>query len=104
MPASLLRGGARAARPARFIFLAQPEDQKTVTIIAFDGRVIDRVGKLDRFLNPAVSDFELVMRDSFAAGSGATRSANAQHAVVERDLNVPGTYPRQIDFHDPAIV
>src|SRR6266404_1610787 len=43
---SLSTGGARLAFPARFLLLLpQPQDQKAVMIIAFDGCVLDRAGE-----------------------------------------------------------
>src|SRR5947209_6830472 len=66
--------------------------------------MIDRAGKLNHFFKPAVSNLELVMRDAFATGAVATRSADAQHPAIERDLNVLGANPGQINFHDPALV
>src|SRR6266404_1378706 len=72
-------------------------------IVAFDGRVFDRAGKLDHLFEPAVGNIELIMGDPFAANTIAARSAEAQKPAVERHLDVSWLNPRQIDFHDPAI-
>src|SRR6267154_1147079 len=84
-------------------FLNQAKDQKAVMIIAFDRRLLDRAGKLDHFFKSAVSDLELIMRDPFAAGAVATRTADAEHRTIERDLNIPWLNSGQVDLHDPAI-
>src|SRR5437867_9078368 len=44
------------------------------------------------------------MRDSFAASTIATRSADAQRLAVEGELDITGANTGQINFHDPAIV
>src|SRR6266446_285574 len=84
-------------------FLMQPQDQETVMIIARDRSVLDRTGKLNHLFKAAVSNFELIMRHSLAADAVASRATNAQHACVNRDLDVLRSNAREVNFNDPTV-
>src|SRR5205814_6741370 len=60
------------------LFLAQPHNQQAVTIITFDCGMFDRARKLNHLFKSTISNFQLVMRHAFAAGSVAARPADAQ--------------------------
>src|SRR5713226_6606235 len=102
---SFPRGARPTARLFRALFLfAELQDQETIVIVARDGRMFDRAGKLDDFFEPAVSDFKLIVRNAFTADAVAAQSADAQKRAVDRDLDVSGLDAGEIDFHDPAVV
>src|SRR2546423_5532030 len=65
--------------------------------------MFDRAGKLNHLFKSTVSNFQLVMRHTFAAGSVAARPADAQHVIIERHFHVGRFNTGQIDFNDPAI-
>src|SRR2546428_5121518 len=65
--------------------------------------MFDRAGKLNHLFKSAVSNFKLVVRHTFAAGSVAARPADAQHVIIERDVHVGRFDAGQIDLDDPAI-
>src|SRR5438105_15789758 len=66
--------------------------------------MLDRTRKLDHFFKAAVSDFQLIMRYAFTASSVSARSAQAQHATVDSNVNIARLNPRQIDFDDPPVL
>src|SRR5229473_1817702 len=103
---SSFSGGARPA--ASFVralfFFAQLQNQQTVAIVARDGRMFDRAGKLDDFFEPAVGDFELIVRHAFATNTVAAQTADAQERAVDLDLDLSGLNAREIDFHNPAVM
>src|SRR6266403_4481602 len=66
--------------------------------------MFDRAGKLNHLFKSAVSNFKLVMRYTFAAGSITARPANPQHVIIEGDFYVTGFDTGQIDFDDPALL
>src|SRR6266849_7063575 len=102
---SFTRSARPSARLFRALFLfAELQNQQTIVIVAGDGRVFDRAGKLDDFFEPAVSDFKLIVRNTLTADAVAAQSADAQKRAVDRDLDVSGLDAGEIDFHDPAIV
>jgi len=81
----------------------QPQNEQAVMIIAGDRRVLNRTRKLNHLFKPAVSNLELVMRNSFATYAVASQATDAQQAAVDRDLDILGPDARQINLHDPAI-
>src|ERR1700687_4916341 len=98
--------GARpSARLFRALFLfAELQNQQTIVIVAGDGRVFDRAGKLNDFFEPAVSDFKLIVRNAFTADAVAAQTADAQKRAVYGALDVSGLDAGEIDFHDPAVI
>src|ERR1700687_450981 len=83
--------------------LMQPQDQKTIMIIAGDRSVLDGTRKLNHLFKATISNFELIVRDSLAADAVAARATNAQHAPVNRDLDVLRSNAREVNFHDPTV-
>src|SRR2546423_10962222 len=65
--------------------------------------MFDRAGKLNHLFKSTVSNFQLVMRHTFPAGSVAARPADAQHVIIERHFHIGRFNTGQIDFNDPAI-
>src|SRR5438105_14564710 len=66
--------------------------------------MLDRTRKLDHFFKAAVSDFQLIMRHAFTTSSVSARSAQTQHATVDRNVDVGRFNSRQIDFDDPPVL
>src|SRR5574341_2647362 len=63
---SLAGGTALQFFAALFVF-TKTQKQQSVAVVTFDLRVLDIAGKLNDFLEAAVGDFQLVMRDPFTA-------------------------------------
>src|SRR5229473_6033255 len=99
----------RSARPSarlfRALFLfAELQNQQTIVIVAGDGRVFDRAGKLDDFFEPAVSDFKLIVRNTLTADAVSAQAADAQKRAVDGDFDISGLDAGEIDFHDPTVM
>src|SRR6266513_1528390 len=102
---SFTRGLRPSARLFRALFLfAELQNQQTIVIVARDGCMFDRAGKLNNFFEPAVSDFKLIVRNALAADAVAAQAADTQERAVDHDLDISGLDAGEIDFHDPAVV
>src|SRR5882724_9052036 len=85
------------------LFFAQPHNQQAVTIITFDCGMFDRARELNHFFKSAISNFQLVMRHAFAAGSIAARPADTQDIRFESDFYIGRFDSGEIDFDNPTI-
>src|SRR6266705_3030994 len=98
---SFTRGARPAASLFRALFLfAELQNQQTIVIVARDGRMFDRAGKLNDFFEPAVSDFKLIVRNALAADAVAAQAADTQHGAVDGDFDISGLDAGEIDCHD----
>src|SRR5205085_933647 len=85
------------------LFFTQSERQQPVAVITLNLDMFDRARKLNHFFETAVSDFKLIVRNAFSAGTVTARSAHSQNIAIDGDFDVAWFDARQIDFHDPAI-
>src|SRR5436305_2903434 len=85
------------------LFFTQTERQEPVAVITLNLDMFNRARKLNHLFETAVSDFKLIVRNAFTAGTVAARSADSQNIAIDGDFDVAGFDARQIDFHDPAI-
>src|SRR5438094_516080 len=85
------------------LFFTQTERQEPVAVITLNLDMFDRARKLNHLFETAVSDFKLIVRNAFTAGTVAARSAHSQNIAIDGDFDVAGFDACQIDLHDPAI-
>src|SRR5436190_7847454 len=64
--------------------------------------MFDRPGEPNHLFKTAVSNFQLIVRDAFAAGTVTPRAADAQQIAIDNHVNVCRFDACQIDFHDPT--
>src|SRR5260370_3990941 len=101
---SFPRGACPSARLFGALFLfAESQNQQTIVIVARDGRVFDRAGKLDDFFKPAVSDFKLIVRNTLTADAVSAQAADAQKQAVDGDYDISGLRAGESCFHAPAV-
>src|SRR5882724_11246977 len=93
---SFPRGACPSARLFRALLLfAELQNQQAIVIVARDGCVFDRAGKLDDFFETAVGDFKLIVRNALAADAVTAQAADTQERAVNRDFDIGGSDARE---------